>query len=178
MHYGDETKCEQFDFQTVDINTADDLATVKTLETWFVALYQTDGTLIRNRTVGPYFVNYTLRKIGGRWLIEKSTTGRINRPTPHLSDIEATSETKAGQQFFAKITGEDFEAETIYFEIVGPGCPDSKPCKISNDVLREKSKLTETTIENVPFTLASGNFKIVAHDGESQASNPVYLTIP
>ena len=176
--YGDETKCEQFDFQTVDINRAGDMAAVKTLEKWFVAVYQTDGTLLRNRTIGPYFVNYTVRKIGGRWLIEKSTTGRIARPAPRLSEIEAISEMKAGQQFFAKITGQDFEAETIYLEIIGPGCPDSKPCKIPNDVLREKSKLTETTLDNIPFTLASGDFRIVAHNGESQASNPVYLKIP
>ena len=176
--YGDETKCEQFEFQSVEINQSKNFAVVKTLEKWFIATYFNDGTLQKNKYVGPYFVSYIVRKVGGSWLIEKSTTARVSRPTPRLSDIEAVSEMKSGQQFFVRITGQDFEAETVYIEVFGEGCPESKPCKIPNTALRENSKLTETALDNVPFTLASGDFRIVVHNGESQASNPVYIKVP
>lgn len=79
-YYGNETKCERFEIQSVEINDEEDFATVKTLEKWFIAEYLNDGTLFRNKTVGPYFVNYSLRKKDGRWLIEKSTTARAKPP--------------------------------------------------------------------------------------------------
>ncbi len=177
-HYGEESKNEQFEFQNIDIDTTGEIAVVKTLEKWFVAVYHTDGTLLRNRTIGPYFVSYIVRKIDGRWLIEKSTTGRVNRPIPRLTEIEANDEIKAGQQFFVKISGQDFEIETVFIEAVGPGCPEGKACKVTNASLRENSKLAVTALDNVPMTLSSGNFKIVAYNGESQPSNPLYLTVP
>jgi hypothetical protein len=82
-YYGKETRCEQFEIQSIEINEAKDFAIVKTLEKWFIAEYFTDGTLFKNKTVGPYFVSYTLRRKDGRWLIEKSTTARAKpSPTP------------------------------------------------------------------------------------------------
>ncbi|MDQ3133050.1 MAG: hypothetical protein M3Q99_20150, partial [Acidobacteriota bacterium] len=176
--YGDETKCEQLDFQSVEINREQNFAVVKTLEKWFIAVYFNDGTLQKNKYVGPYFVSYLLRKTDGRWLIEKSNTARINRPVPRLSEVEIVSEAKAGQQFYVKLTGQDFEAETTSLEIFGAGCPESKPCKISNTDLREFSKMTETAIDNVPLTLASGDFRMSVRNGDSQASNFVSLTVP
>ena len=80
-YYGKETKCEQFEFQSLEINETNDFAVVKTLEKWFIAEYSTDGALIKNKTIGPYFVTYTLRKKNDRWLVEKSTTARA-KPTP------------------------------------------------------------------------------------------------
>ena len=80
-YYGHESKCEQFEFQSVEINEAKDFAVVRTLEKWFIAEYFTDGTLHKNKTVGPYFVTYTLQKADGQWLIEKSNTARA-KPTP------------------------------------------------------------------------------------------------
>ena len=81
-YYGEETKPEQFEIQSIEINEAGDFAVAKTLEKWFIAEYLTDGTLHKNKTVGPYFVTYTLRKTGGQWLIEKSTTARA-KPLPN-----------------------------------------------------------------------------------------------
>ena len=176
--YGDETRCEQFDFQSVEINKSADMAIVKTLEKWFVAEYLDDGTLLKNKYVGPYFVSYVLRKVNGRWLIEKSTTARVSCPTPHLINIEPITEMKPGQQFFVRISGQDLEAETVYLEVLGPGCPESKPCKVPNSALRENSKLRADQLDNVPLTLAPGNFRIMAHNGDSPASNAVYLTVP
>jgi hypothetical protein len=148
------------------------------LEKWFVAVYQADGTLQRNRTIGPYFVSYILRKIDGRWLIEKSNTGRVIRPTPRLDAIEPTSDLKAGHEFHVKITGQDFEAEMVLIEVVGPGCPESMPCRISNKILLENAKITTATLDRVPLTLASGEFTITARNSDSQPSNPVYLKVP
>jgi DNA-binding winged helix-turn-helix (wHTH) protein len=176
--YGDETKCEQFDFQSVEINADGDTAIVKTLEKWFIAEYRSDGTLIKNKHVGPYFVNYVMKKIDGRWLIEKSNTARANLPAPHLSTIEATTPVEKYQRFFVRITGEDFLSEVVYIKVIGVGCPETDPCKVPNSALRLVSRIGETTIENVPLTLASGEFQIFAHNGDSQASNPVRLTVP
>lgn len=80
-YYGKETKPEQFEFQYVEINTSRDFAVVKTLEKWFIVEYLKDGTLLKTKTVGPYFVSYILRKVDGRWLIERSNTARAN-PAP------------------------------------------------------------------------------------------------
>ena len=132
----------------------------------------------KNKYVGPYFVSYILRKVNGRWLIEKSTTARMNRPTPLVSGIEAISEIKPGRQFFVKITGQDFEAETVSIEVVGEGCPESRPCKVPNTVLRENSKLTDIALDNVPLTLTSGDFQIVVHNGDSPASNTWSVKVP
>ncbi len=177
-HYGDETKNEVFEFQSIEIDRKNEMAVVKTLEKWFIAVYFSDGTLQRNKTVGPYFVSYIVRKVNGRWLIEKSTTARVNRPTPRLTDIAVVSEIKAGEQFFVRLTGQDFEAETVYLEVVGAGCPESQPCKVPNSALREKSKLSEIVLDNVPLTLASGDFRITVRNGDSQTSNPINLKVP
>ena len=86
-YYGSETKAEQFEIQAIEINDGQDFATVKTLEKWFIAEYLNDGTLFRNKTVGPYFVNYSLQKKDGRWLIEKSNTARA-KPPPDANPIK------------------------------------------------------------------------------------------
>lgn len=175
--YGDESKCEQFDFQSVEINANGDMAVVKTLEKWFIAVYGGDGKLIRNRTVGPYFVSYILRKIDGQWLIEKSNTGRATPSAPRLAKVEAMTEAASGKQFFIRITGEDFLSEIVHIKIIGEGCPENNPCLIPNSVLLKHSKLSDNLIENIPLTLASGAFLVVAHNGESKASNSLTLTV-
>ena len=133
-HYGDETKCEQFEFQSVEISN-NNQAVVKTFEKWFISVYLSDGTLQRNRYVGPYFVSYVLRKVDGRWLIEKSSTARVNRPTPRVDKVDLLSSPIAGQQFLVKISGDDFEPETLQIEVIGPGCPETKPCRVPNSAV-------------------------------------------
>lgn len=176
--YGDGTKCEQFEFQSIEINQDKNLAVVKTLEKWFIAVYFDDGTLQKNKTVGPYFVSYILRRVDGNWLIEKSNTARVNRPTPRLSEIKAVSEAQSNRQFLVKITGQEFEPETVFIEVFGVGCPENKPCKVPNSALREHSTLSDTRLENVPLTLASGDFRIVVRNGDSQASNALQINVP
>jgi len=176
-HYGDETKNEQFEFQSVEINSDGDFAAVRTLEEWFVSAYFDDGTLQKIRTIGPYFVDYTVRKVDGRWLIEKSTTARVNRPIPRLAHIDTISEAVAGKQFFVRITGQDIEPETVSLEITGPGCPESRVCKVPNSALRDHSKMSDSMLDNVPLTLASGEFKIAIRNGDSRTSESFPLTV-
>ena len=176
--YGNDTKCEMFEFQSVEINKDENFAVVKTLEKWFISVYFDDGTLQKNKTVGPYFVSYILRKIDGRWLIEKSNTARVNRPTPQLSEIILPSELKANEQFLFNLKGRDFEPATIFIEITGENCSENNSCKISNPDLREKAKLSETSIKEIPMTLASGDYKILVRNGDSKPSAQMLLTIP
>lgn len=176
--YGDETKCEQFDFQSVEIDKSGEMALVKTLEKWFVAVYFNDGSLQKNKYIGPYFVSYIVRKVDGRWLIEKSNTARVSRPTPNVAKIEPVLDIKPGVESRIRMTGQDFEAETIFLQVTGPGCPEVKPCKVPNDVLREHAKISEMLLDNVPITLASGEFQIVVYNGDSKPSVPVSLIVP
>jgi len=85
--------------------------------------YTTDRALIKNRTFGPHFESYVLRKTKGPWLIQKSTTARVNRPTPLLTGIGLETEARPGQQFFLRIAGKDIEPEMLYLEVKGAGMP-------------------------------------------------------
>lgn len=176
--YGNETKCEQFDFQSVEINAEGNMAVVKTLEKWFLAIYQENGTLKENKYVGPYFVSYVLRKIDGRWLIEKSNTGRANSPSPKLTAIKPVTTIAGGQQFFVDLKGEGFLPEIVNIKVVGEGCPEANPCTVPNSALRQYSSQSEAMLENVPLTLASGNFLLFAQNGESPPSNSMNLIVP
>jgi hypothetical protein len=79
LRYGPESRLERFDFTYVRIFAPGDYAEAGTIERWYVPLYE-NGKLVLNRNVylGPYTVDYTLRKVKGVWLIEKNTT-----PRPH-----------------------------------------------------------------------------------------------
>lgn len=80
LRYGPESRLERFDFTYVRILSPGDYAEVGTIERWYVPLYN-NGQLVTNRNVylGPYTIDYTLRKIKGVWLIEKTTTPRANQ---------------------------------------------------------------------------------------------------
>lgn len=177
-HYGPESRCEQLEFQSVEINTNGDMAVVKTLEKWFIAEYRNDGALVRNKFVGPYFVSYIVRKIDGRWLIEKSNTARANPPTPSLSNIELVSKPVSGQRFFVDLTGSGFVPGSVFLRVTGPGCPDASPCTVPNSALRINPEMSETRLAKVPLTLASGEFLVQVHNGESAPSNSLSIQIP
>lgn len=177
-YYGPETKNEQFEFQSVEVNTNDDMAVVKTLEKWFISEYTKDGSLVKNKNVGPYFVSYILRKVEGRWLIEKSNTARATLPPPRLSTIETMSEAQAGRQFFVALTGDGFLPEAVSMRVVGEGCPEADPCIVPNSALVKHARLTETRLENIPLTLASGDFLIYAQHSPTAVSNPLTLHVP
>ena len=178
QHYGNETRCEQFEFQSVEIDNKNEMALVKTLEKWFIAVYREDGTLEQNKYVGPYFVSYVLRNIDGRWLVEKSNTARATLPNPRVTAIEVESEKKPGQQFFVKISGQEFLPQSVYIRVSGEGCPEQNPCIVPNSALLKHSKLTETSLDHVPLTLAAGEFLIYVHNSENHPSNPVALSVP
>jgi DNA-binding winged helix-turn-helix (wHTH) protein len=177
-HYGPESKCEQFEIQSVEVNTAGDFATAKTLEKWFTAEYQNDGTLIKNKTVGPYFVHYILLKVDGRWKVKVSSTARATPPPPIIENLAAVSEPTAGEEFYVRVDGQGFDAETFSMKVVGPGCPDVSPCSVPNSAIRIHSKISSSLIDKVPLTLASGEFTLYAVNGTSSPSNSTTLRVP
>lgn len=84
-HYGKESRIEVFDFIYVRIFAPGNYAEAGTLERWYLPLYQSNETRVPDRNVylGPYTVDYTLRKLSGRWLIEETTTPRAAQsPSP------------------------------------------------------------------------------------------------
>jgi len=75
-HYGQDARCEKFEFVQVAVLEPGDKAKVQTIEKWFVPKYRADGSEIGKRNVflGPYYVDYYLKKINQNWLIEKTST--------------------------------------------------------------------------------------------------------
>ncbi|MFN6963635.1 MAG: hypothetical protein ACK4S4_07700 [Pyrinomonadaceae bacterium] len=137
-----------------------------------------DGSLIRNKTVGPYFVSYIVKKVGGRWLVERSSTARANPLPPVVDGISPASRVAANEQFFVNITGQSFDPRTVYLKVVGPGCPADSPCTVPNSALRQHSQLSGTMLANVPLTLAAGEYTIAIQNGESKPSDSVRLSVP
>ncbi|HEX8399679.1 MAG TPA: winged helix-turn-helix domain-containing protein [Pyrinomonadaceae bacterium] len=80
QRYGEESKMLQFDFRFVKVFAPRDYAEVGTIEKWFLPLYSSDGSRVinKNPVLGPYPVEYMLRKVDGHWLIEETTTPRAN----------------------------------------------------------------------------------------------------
>jgi DNA-binding winged helix-turn-helix (wHTH) protein len=176
-HYGPETRNEQFEIHEIEIGRDRDFATAKTLEKWFIAEYKNDGTLVRNKTVGPYFVHYILRNVGGNWKIERSTTARATKPPPVLDAIENLGGPLAGKEFFISIEGRGFAPDSVFVRAVGPRCPEASPCIVPNSVLRLKSRITETKIDRIPLSLASGEYLISTQNGDSTSSNALSITV-
>lgn len=177
-YYGPETRCEQLEIQSIDINAAHDLATVKTLERWFIDERLKDGRVFANKTVGPYFVFYIVRKVDGRWKIERSNTARSTPPQPSIKGIEVVTPPTPGKEFFIRINGSSIVSQSVWVKVIGPGCPETSPCRVPNEVLRSHSEITDTSITNIPLTLASGEFLISIKNGDSIGSNAVDLKVP
>jgi DNA-binding winged helix-turn-helix (wHTH) protein len=77
--YADESRVEIFDFRYVRIFSPKDYSEVGTSERWYVpTVWANSGVRVENRNVylGVYDIDYTLRKINGRWLIEENSTPR------------------------------------------------------------------------------------------------------
>jgi len=178
QHYGPESKCERLDFEWIKLNAAGDFATVRTLEKWSVAIYDNAGKFLANKTIGPYFVDYSVKKAGDRWLIEKSTTGRVIRPKPQVADIIPVSTPKPGEPFTVRLDGSDFQPDAVYLEIFGPGCPDTNPCSVTNPTLREHATVTDKILDNVKLMLSPGTFRVIVRNGDSSPSDPLTLTVP
>jgi DNA-binding winged helix-turn-helix (wHTH) protein len=76
--YSDDSRLDIFDFRYVRIFSPRDYAEVGTSERWYVPTVRADGSRVENRNVylGVYDVDYTLRKVGGHWLLEGDSTPR------------------------------------------------------------------------------------------------------
>ncbi|QQS32658.1 MAG: winged helix-turn-helix domain-containing protein [Acidobacteriota bacterium] len=175
-YYGEQTECLTFEFDKVELNNGRDAATVRTFEKWSLDDITKDGNISRKKTVGPYFVDYVLRKVNGRWLIERSTTARTVRPVPQLTSIEIAPNKNGG--WLASVVGSDFEPLTIYFDIFGPDCTLTRPCRVENFTLRDRASMTSEAIWNIPIELAPGEYEITAKNGDSSPSKPLTFKIP
>jgi hypothetical protein len=177
-HYGPETRNEQFEIHDVQVDPGGEFATAKTLEKWFIAEYRNDGTLVKNKTVGPYFVNYILRRHQGSWKIERSTTARATKPAPNLESLSPVTPPVAASEFRVTIAGQGLDPESVFIRMVGPGCPDISPCIVPNSALRLSASLSDKVIDGAPLTLTSGEYAIAIQNGESVPSNSLTLLVP
>jgi hypothetical protein len=80
LHYGPESSAKRLEILSAKVFVGD-RAEVKTTEQWFLPLYTKDGKRVsdRNPEIGPIEVNYALRKVNGKWLIQSSTTPYVRR---------------------------------------------------------------------------------------------------
>jgi hypothetical protein len=78
--YGRESRVERFEVTRIKILAPGDLARVETLERWYLPMYENGNRLADiNAYLGPYVVDYKLKKWKGAWLIAETTTPR--KPT-------------------------------------------------------------------------------------------------
>jgi hypothetical protein len=81
FHYGPESKLLALDVRYVRVALFSRDATVGTTEKWFLPLYEETGVVVpgKNPTLGPYQIDYLLRRIDGRWLIQSTTTPYVKK---------------------------------------------------------------------------------------------------
>lgn len=73
-HYSKESANEKFEIRSIQISPQGDVAEVKTRERWHVPMVDDEGNLVKEReSTLEYPVKYTLRKINGKWLIQKNS---------------------------------------------------------------------------------------------------------
>lgn len=81
--YGPESRVERFEFTYIRILAPGDRARAGTIERWYLPMYENGNRVAdTNSYLGPYQVDYTLRKWNGDWLIAETTTPRKPSPTP------------------------------------------------------------------------------------------------
>lgn len=175
-HYGEQSECTIFEFDKVEVGKNRDVATVRTFEKWSLDDITKETNASKKRIVGPYFVDYILRKVNGRWMIEKSSTARTVRPVPQLQMLELTRGERS--EWLINVFGSDLEARTLYFEIQGVDCTRTRPCRIDNHSLRERSIISSDSVINIPVELAPGEYQIFARNGDSAPSGPLTFNIP
>jgi DNA-binding winged helix-turn-helix (wHTH) protein len=76
-HFGEESELRQFEFRDVRIHAGREYAEVRTEEKWYVPLYEADGSRVMDKNpILAYPVDYMLRKVNGKWLLEENGTPR------------------------------------------------------------------------------------------------------
>lgn len=76
-HFGAESELRQFDFRDVRVYAGRDYAEVRTDEKWYVPLYGADGSRVPDKNpILAYPVDYMLKKVNGKWLLEENGTPR------------------------------------------------------------------------------------------------------
>jgi DNA-binding winged helix-turn-helix (wHTH) protein len=78
--YEKGSRLELFEFRYVKILAPGDHAELGTIERWYLPTCREDGSRVLDKNVylGPQAIDYKLRKINGKWLIDETTV-----PRPH-----------------------------------------------------------------------------------------------
>ena len=79
-------------------------------------------------------------------------------PNPTLNSVNPLTTPIAGQQFFARLSGNNFIVNAVEVVVTGTGC---SPCVVPNSSLANKS----TSQVDAPFTLSAGTFQIQVRNG-------------
>jgi hypothetical protein len=98
--------------------------------------------------------------------------------TPFIEKVTITNMPDNERQFFVRIDGGNFVFDTVKVKVIGLDCSIENPCEVPNNVLKKMSVIKESSLENVPLTLPSGEFQILTQNGGSKMSNSITLTVP
>lgn len=73
-HYGPESKNETFIFNVIHLDPSGKDADVKTRESWYLPMYDSNGKRVKERYpwLGLSTFTYTLTKLNGKWLIQST----------------------------------------------------------------------------------------------------------
>ncbi len=101
-----------------------------------------------------------------------------NFKSPQLRTVEFAALPNQERQMFVNLSGENFESETVCIRVAGVDCAEAAPCLVPHSALRKHSIIAKDSLQNVPLTLPSGEFRLYAQNGDSPMSNAIILNVP
>lgn len=101
-----------------------------------------------------------------------------NSTSPRLEKTEFISKPVPGKEFYLRLSGKDFNAETVRLKVAGPGCGGDDPCTVKNGDLRLYGQITNLVIEKAPLTLRGGDYHLWLENELGNGSNKLKITVP
>lgn len=101
-----------------------------------------------------------------------------NSVSPRLEKTEFVSTPVPGKEFYLRLSGENFNPETVRLKVAGPGCGGDDPCTVKNGELRLYGQITDLVIEKAPLTLAAGEYQLWLENELGNTSNKFKITVP
>lgn len=95
-----------------------------------------------------------------------------------LQKTEFISNPVPGNEFYLRLSGENFNPETVRLKVTGPGCGGDDPCTVKNGELRLYGQITNLVIEKAPLTLGAGEYKLWLENESGNASNKLTISVP
>jgi DNA-binding winged helix-turn-helix (wHTH) protein len=111
-------------------------------------------------------------------IITRQAAEFVRSDHPQIDKIVSVSPPIAGRQFYMQIQGRGIDPRSVRVVVTGRGCQDFGKCVVPNDVLHWYGNVTDSQLERVPLTLASGDYQIFVQNGSAGgASNALQLTV-